>query len=277
MEETSIGRGQPLIAHNQAAEMAEPGEGPFNDPPPPIPPQLTPILMGGPLMVAAGRDNRLDAAPGQAGTQRVAVIPAIGDQPLRPFAGASWLAWAPNCDGVERPFAACDFRWGSRLQGLLPTEVLAPSTRTIHFVPLPRLVFPTLAPPFFAGTKLPSAKHSSQRSFCRSLSWARKARQSLRSTPVSSQALSRRQPVLGLPDRRGSSRHWAPVQRIQRMPSKQRRSATRGRPPRGDPFDSGKWTRMASQCCFVSPCHAMSCLLLLPGNSWRDDTLTGRF
>jgi hypothetical protein len=58
--------------------------------------------------------------------------------------------------------------------------------------------------------------------------------------PVSSHCLSRRQQVLGLPYRRGNSLHWAPVQRIQRMPSKQRRSSTRGRPPRRDTFGWGR-------------------------------------
>jgi hypothetical protein len=128
-----------------------------------------------------------------------------------------------------------------------------------------------------AGMKLPSAKHSSQRNFCWSLSWARKARPSFRSTPVSSHRLSRRQQVLGLPYRRGSSLHCAPVQRIQRMPSRQRRSSMRGRPPRGDTFGWGRWTWIASHCCFVSPRHAMFGLLLLLGYSRRYDTPTGRF
>jgi hypothetical protein len=55
----------------------------------------------------------------------------------------------------------------------------------------------------------------------------------LSSTPVSSHCLSWRQQVEGLPYRRGSSLHWEPVQRMQRMPSEQRRSTTRGRPTRG--------------------------------------------
>jgi hypothetical protein len=62
----------------------------------------------------------------------------------------------------------------------------------------------------------------------------------LSSTPVSSHCLSRRQQVLGLPYRRGHSLHWAPVQRIQRMPSTQRRSSTRGRPPRRDTLGWGR-------------------------------------
>ena len=99
-------------------------------------------------MIGAGGNDWLDAAAGQPGTQGIAVIPPIGNQPLGPFAGASWLAWAADRDGVERVLKARDFRWGRRLQGLLPAEVPAPSTTTIPLVPLPRLVFPTWGPPF---------------------------------------------------------------------------------------------------------------------------------
>jgi hypothetical protein len=73
-----------------------------------------------------------------------------------------------------------------------------------------------------------------------SWSWTRNARHNFRSTPLSSHSLSRRQQVLGLPYRRGSSLHGAPVQRIQRMPSKQRRLLTRGRPPLGRGFGGGR-------------------------------------
>jgi hypothetical protein len=188
---------------------------PLYDPSSPVPSQLAAILLGGPRMIAAGWDNRVDAAPDQAGAQRVAIIAAIGNQALGPYAGASRHPRAADRDHVEGPLEARDLRRGCRLQVC------------------------------------------SQRSFCWSWSWARKARHSLSSTPVSSHCLRRRQQVLGLPYRRGSSLHWAPVQRIQRMPSKQRRSATRGRPPRGDTFGWGRWMRMASHCCVVRLLQAM--------------------
>jgi hypothetical protein len=257
MKQAGIGRDQLLIAHHEAPKVAQPGKGPLYDPPAPIPPQFTAILVRGPLMIGAGGNDWLDAAAGQPGTQGIAVIPPIGNQTLGPFAGASWLARAADRDGVERLFEERDFRRGSRLQVCSQR-----STRAIdHHHPLCALTPLGLADfgsPLLAGTKLPSAKHSSQRSFSRSLSWARNARHNLSRMPISSQCLSRRQHVLGLLYRRGSSLHWAPVQRIQRMPSKQRRSSTRGRPPRPDGFDVGRWGRMASHCCLVSPRHAMT-------------------
>jgi hypothetical protein len=276
MEETGIGRDQPLIAHDEAPKVPQPGKRPLDDPPSPIPPQLAPILMGGPFMGAASRHNRVDAAPGQARAQGIAVIAPIRNQSLRSFAGASWFSGAPNSDGVERLFEKRHFRRGCRFQVCSQR-----STRAIDqnhpLCTLAAFRLPDFGPPFLAGMKLPSTKHSSQRIFCWSLSWAKKARQSLRSMPLSSQCLSRRQQVLELPYRRGSSLHWAPVHRIQRIPSKQRRSSTRGRPPRGDRFGSGRWTRIASHCCWVSPRHAMARLLFFLGNSWRYDTSNPRF
>jgi hypothetical protein len=275
MKEPGIGRHEALIADDQAAKVPQPGEGAFHDPSPSIPPQFSAILMGRPLVVPSRWDDGLNTPPGQAGTQRIAVISPIGNQSLGPLAGPTGFAGAADGDGVERRFKDGDLRRGSRLQVCSQR-----STRAIDqnhpLRALTPLGWANFGPPFLAGMKLPSAKHSSQCSFCWSLSWARKARQRLSSTPVSSHNLSRRQQVEGLPYRRGSSLHWAPVQRIQRIPSKQRRSATRGRPPHGDGFSWGKWIRMASHCCLVSPRHAMSCLLLL-GNSWRYDTPTSRF
>jgi hypothetical protein len=247
MEEASIGGNQPFIPHHQPAEMAKPCERPLHDPPPPIPPQLPPVLMRCPPMIAAGWNNGVDASPHQTRPQRIAVIPAIRDQAVGPLAGPARFARPPDRNRVERLFEEGDLRRGSRLQVCSQR-----STRAIDqnhpLCALAALGLADLGAPFLAGTKLPSAKHSSQRIFSWSLSWAKKARQSLSSTPISSHCLSRRQQVLGLPYRRGNSLHWAPVQSTQRMPSKQRRASTRGRPPLGEVWDGGRWTRIASHC-----------------------------
>jgi hypothetical protein len=122
---------------------------------------------------------------------------------------------------------------------------------------LASLGLPDLDAPFFAGAKLPSTKHSSQRNFCRSFNSARNARQSRSSVPSSSQVRSRLQQVVGLPYRRGSSLHGAPVQRTQRMPSKHFRSSIRGRPPRGLGEWTGKCSARRAHCTSVSLRHAM--------------------
>jgi hypothetical protein len=276
MNEARIGRDQAFIPYDQATAMVEPRERALDDPPPPIAPPLPAILRRGVLVVAARRDDRLDTPTGQPGPRRLAVIAPIRTQPLGSLAGPSRLARAPSRDRVERLFEEGDFRWGSRLRGCSQRSTRAIGQNHPLRAPAP-LGFPDLRSPCVAGMKQLSAKHSSQCSFCWSLSWAKKARQRWSNTPVSSHSLSRRQQVLGLPYRRGSALHWAPVQSIQRMPSKQRRSSRRGRSPRGDTCGCGRWTRTAYHCCTVSPRHAMFCLLRLLGNLRCYDTPTGRF
>jgi hypothetical protein len=185
--------------------------------------QPPPILMGRFLAIPPSWDDRLNLQPGQAGAQRVAVIASIRDQALGPLAGASRLP--RPADRVKRFLEAGDLHRGRRVQVCSQR-----STRAIDqnqpLCTLAPLGLADLGPPFFAGMKPPSARDSSQRIFSRSSRRARKARQSVSSTPVSSHCLSRRQQVLGLPYRRGSSLHGAPVQRTQRMPSKRRWSST---------------------------------------------------
>jgi hypothetical protein len=276
MKEPSIGCDQSLIAHDEAPKVSQPGKRPRNDPPPAIPPQLPPILMGRVLVVPPCRDNRVDTPPRQTCPQRVAIVAAIRNQAVGPLAGAPRLPQPPDGDRVEGALEEGDLRRGRRVQVCSQR-----STRAIDqnqpLCTLPAFRVPDFGPPFFAGTKLPSAKHSSQRSLSWSLSWAKKARQSVSNAPLSSQALSRRQHVLELPYRRGSSLHWAPVHRIHKTPSKQRRSSTRGRPPRRETLGWGRWTRLACHCSLVRPRHAMCCLPVLLGNSWRYHTLIARF
>jgi hypothetical protein len=149
MKETSIDRFEPFLAHHETAEMPEPGEGPLDHPPPPIAAQFTPILMGGPAVMATGRDDGLNPPAGQAGPQGIAVVAPIGNQAVGPLAGPAGLAGPANRDRVEGLFEERDLRRGRRVQGLLPAEVPVPSTSTIHCVPLPRVVLPTLAPLFW--------------------------------------------------------------------------------------------------------------------------------
>jgi hypothetical protein len=256
MKESCIGGKQTFIADDEAPKVPQPGERPLHDPSAAIAPQPPPVLMGRALVVPARGDNRLNAPPGQAGAQGVAVIPPIRDQAVGALPGPPRLAGPADRNRVERLLEEGNFRRGRRVQvcSQRSTRAIDQNHPLRALAPLGRADF---GPPFFAWMKLPSAKHSSQRSLSRSWSWAKKARQSWSSTPVSSHCLSRRQQVLELPYRRGSALHWAPVQRIQRMPSKQRRSSTRGRPPRLDRLGMGRWTRMASHCGWVSFRHAM--------------------
>lgn len=159
--------------------------------------------------------------------------PPLGHQPAWAACGASRFAQPPDGDRSARPVEERDFLRGRRVQVGSQRSARAPRGLA------------DLGPPFVAGMKRPSATHASQRSFCWSLSWAKKARQRVSNTPIASHCFRRHQQVRGLPSRRGSSRHGAPVQRLQRMPSTHRRSATRGRPPRGEALAWGSRRFMA--------------------------------
>ena len=106
--------------------------------------------------------------------------------------------------------------------------------------------------PFFAGTKVASTKDSSQsRTPCSSNS-ERNARHISLSTPASCQSLRRRQQVEGSGYCAGRSLHLAPVLRIQRIPSKQGRSSTGGRPPLGLGGRGGISGSIFSHCSSVN-------------------------
>src|SRR5215510_13993942 len=247
MKEAAVGREQAVIAHGKAAEVAEPREGTFNDPAPPIASQAAAVLVGGLRVVRPRRNDGLNVPPLQETANGVVVVPAVADQALGLPADRLTR---------ERLLEERDLRRGRRVQVCSQR-----STRAIDqyhpLGPLAALGFADFGAPFLAGAKLPSMKHSSQRIFWRSLSWLRKARHSVRSTPLSSHCRSRRQHVVELPYRDGSSLQGAPVHRIQRMPSKQRRGSARGRPPRRWRFSRGSCGRIRSHCASVRARHSM--------------------
>src|SRR6266581_1844149 len=127
-----------------------------------------------------------------------------------------------------------------------------PSTTTIHFVPLPRLVFPTPAPLFWREQNSRPKKDSLHCSCFRSLSSARNARQILSQTPCSSQSRSLRQQVAGEGNSSGKSCQRAPLRRIHKMPSSTLRSEARGRPPRRHEPGRGSKGRIFSHWASVN-------------------------
>ncbi len=256
MKEPEVGLDETLMPDQQATEPSDPGEGPLDDPAPTVAAQFSTILMRGVHVLALCRNDGLDASLTQPATQGVAVVPSIGDQPVGIPARWPRMMGSRYCNGGERLLEEADLRRGRRVQVCSQR-----STRAIDqkhpLRTLPSLGLPDLEPPFFAGAKLPSAKHSSQRNFSRSFKSARKARHMLSSVPSSSHVRRRRQQVVGLPYRRGSSLQGAPVQRIQRIPSKHFRSSARGRPPRGLGGWVGTCSTRRAHCTSVSLRHAI--------------------
>jgi hypothetical protein len=111
---------------------------------------------------------------------------------------------------------------------------------------------PDAEPPFLAGAKLPSAKHSDQSNWPFSSNWPRKARQTSNQTPCSSQSRSRLQQVLGEGYFLGKSCQQAPVRSIQRIPSRTGRFSTGFRPPLRDRLNLGSSGSILAHCSSVN-------------------------
>jgi len=240
-----------LITHDQTPEIVQPGVGTLHNPPATITAQAAPILMGGPTVVRAGGNEGLNAAGVQGGSDRIAIIPPVSNQPVWPLAGTPGPMGARNVNRGQGGLQQGHLRRGRRRHVKSKR-----STRAINqyhkLRALAALGFADFRPPFLAGTKVPSTKHSSHRICSRSWSWARKARHSFSKVPSLVQRCNRSCTVLLGPYRRGSSLHCAPVHKIHRIPSKHRRSSAAGRPPLGFVFCAGNCSLIFCQCLSAS-------------------------
>jgi len=246
------------MPHQQPPAPAQPCEGPLDDPAMPIPPQFAAVLVGRIRVVSLRRDDRFDPAFGQPGPQPVAVVAAIQHQPLRLRARPTRSMRAPHLDRGDRLLDELRLVRTGRVQVCSQRSTLAIDQK--H--PLGALALLGLADsgaPFFAGAKLPSPKHSSQRTFSASFNSARNARHSASSVPSSSHWRRRRQQVVGLPYTRGNTFHGAPLHRIHRIPSRHLRSSAGGRPPSGFRLRRGNCGAIRAHCASLSrPLYAMA-------------------
>ena len=94
-------------------------------------------------------------------------------------------------------------------------------------------------PPFFAGTNVPSIKHSLRSRPPRSLRSCATANNTCSSTPERTHCWKRRCAVWHAPYRGGRSFHGAPVRKIQRIPFHTVRRSVHGRPRRSARTRSG--------------------------------------
>jgi len=251
MKESFINGDRTIIANDQSAKVAEPGQRAFHFPAPSVAAQGPAVLPTRLSAVPAMRCDQLDASCRQPLAEWVAIIGAIGDHPL------GFLAWPPTAplprypDRSKRFFRQPRFVRGCRVKLLSQRKTLAVD----HHHPLRALAplgFSDFRAPFFAGAKLPSRNDSLQFSCSRSLSSARNARQMVSQTPCSSQSRSRRQQVDGEGNSSGRSCQRAPLRKIQRIPSRTLRSFAAGRPPRRDLRTRGNRGRIFSHWASVS-------------------------
>ena|ERR1051326_6163698 len=242
-----------LIAHHQPPEGLQPRVGALNDPAPLVPSELASVLVRRHPVVPARRDDRLNRALDQQGSHLIAVVTAVGDQS---FGLATPGAAASDAPILKRLLKQFHLRRGSLLHVYSER-----STRAIgqyhELRSLASFSLPDQRAPFFAVMNMPSIKHSSHRTFFRSSNWSRKARHMFKSTSDSAHSFNRRWTVLLGPYRSGSSLQGAPVQRIQRMPSKHLRSSAGGRPPFFRRLRLGSSALISSHCLSVTARQAI--------------------
>jgi hypothetical protein len=250
MEERTVNRYVSVPPHDEAAEVAQPGEGALNLPSSPVPAKSSAILGRLLAPVLPVRANQLDPSGFQLLPERVAVIPFVSDESFRiPARNAIAVRW--QLDGIQRRFDERDLVRARRVQVVSQRNTFAVD----HHHPLRSLAAFGLSDafaPFLAGAKLPSIKHSLQSSCPRSSSWPKNARHASSQTSSSSQSRSRRQHVEGLGYSLGRSDHGAPVRSIHSIPSNTLRSSAQGRPPFFDRLCLGKNGSIFAHCSSVS-------------------------
>ena len=216
-----------IIAHEQTAEVAQPGEGALDFPAVAVATQGPSIVERGLASTAPVRSNQENASLQQSPTQRIAVVSAIGNHSQRTAPRSA--PFLRHGDFGQGAFGQFYFRrtGAAQLDSQRNTRAVDHHHPLRAFAPLG---FADAAAPFLAGAKLPSRKLSLQSSLWRWSSSERKVRQILSQTPRFSQRRKRRQQVLGLGYSLGKSRQRAPVLSTQRMPSTTRRLSIQGRP-----------------------------------------------
>jgi len=134
------------MTNQQAAELSKPSVGAFDLPTPFLASQFLAIFVP-PLSIAfpAGRDQ-LDAKPYPSFPRRIGVATAVCDHEfgLRrslPFRLGKWASWNVASASVTSA--------GEILPGRTPNGTPSLSPGTIHFAPLPRLVFATASLTFW--------------------------------------------------------------------------------------------------------------------------------
>ena len=251
MKKPSINRQRAVVAHHQAAEVAEPGERAFHGPSSSVTPQRPAVLRGGLATILAMRYDQLDAALGQSLTQRVTVVAAVRNDACWLLPRTAWPMLPSYADRRERRFRQPDLRRGSRVK-----VVSQRNTRAVDhhhpLRPLAPLGFADSRAPFFAGAKLPSRNDSLHFNCWRSFNSPRKARQIPNQIPCFSQSRNLRQQVEGAGNSSGKSCQRAPLRRIHKMPSSTLRSGAGGRPPRGRGGRLGSRGRIFSHWASVS-------------------------
>src|SRR5215831_971480 len=116
MKEPTIDRQRTVVAHGQTSVVAQPRKGALNDPASLVSPQGSAVLRGRLASPFTMRNDQLDAAPSELLAQRIAVVAAVGDHPLRLLSRPAGMMPSPHSDRRERRLREFDFRRGCRVK-----------------------------------------------------------------------------------------------------------------------------------------------------------------
>ena len=199
--------------------------------------------------------------------QRIAIVAAVGNEPLGLLSRTPGLMPPPYADRRQRRLDELDLRGGGRVKVVSQRKTLAVDHHH-PLRPLAPLGFADAGAPFLAGAKLPSRNDSLHFNCWRSFNSARNVRQIASQTPCSSQSRSRRQQVDGEGNSSGKSCQRAPLRSIHKMPSSTVRSSWR-RPTTARP---GAWSREQGLDLFPLRVGQQPTISRHSSSSWRWST-----
>src|SRR5271154_3053632 len=235
-----------FITNDQTAEVEQPGKEPFDFPPLAVAAQRPAILGGHTPVGFIGRNHFCPELLQQLFIQPVAVVRLVPDQAFGHVGHDSFFQRGLDQFHLSRRSAFCP-------QGERKTMAVcnAHDLGALAFLGLP-----DLSPPFLAGTKVPSTKHSFKSNPPASWRCCASVTSRFSITPDLTQFWKRRCAVWYGPYRGGKSCQGAPVRRIHKTPLRILRRSLHGRPrPSSRTGSSGKMVATIFHCSSVKPIH----------------------
>jgi hypothetical protein len=227
-----------FVPNEESSLILKPTDGAFDLPAFEVSPQRSSVLARRLLSSFAMWGHLFNAATFKSISQPIGVRGFVIEQSL-----GTLLRYA----NINKRFNGVDFSIGSRCRKRRDGNAMT-FCHQHKLCAFAFFGFTHLKPPFFAGEKVPSPIACDQSSSFRRSMILINVSQALTSSPASVHALCRRQQVAGDGYFSGKSFHLAPFFSIQRMPSRQARASTRGRPPSGEGSGSSNKSLMMFHC-----------------------------
>jgi hypothetical protein len=239
-----------IVTNYQSLIISNPGERSFHFPSIPIPSKFSAVLFRFFLSIRSVRTDKINTFCFKAISQWITICSFIINKAFHLFARTT-ATWSRN------PYVFKRFLDELDLCGRCGVQMICKrySFTIHHHHPLRTLSafgFSNAEPPFLAGAKLPSAKHSSHFSSPRSSRADKYACHAFSKVPSSSHCHNRRQQVAGEGYSRGISFHRAPLRKSHRIPSNTGRFGMGLGPPLGEALGSGKSGPSFSHCSSVN-------------------------